>query len=128
MHRIAVVVAVIAVVLAGCAAAQTEAEKKREAFRLSHVPQTHRSRYLKANALIKDGDHYLREGMTALEQKNKIKYLSTAASKYSKAVNLLNKILAKTEDPTDRKFISHVIEDTQTNLREAVDLQPILDR
>jgi hypothetical protein len=71
MHRIAVVVAVIAVVLAGCAAAQTEAEKKREAFRLSHVPQTHRSRYLKANALIKDGDHYLREGMAALEQKNK---------------------------------------------------------
>ena len=127
MYRIVIVAIVVAVFLAGCTATQTGAEKRREAFRLSHVPQTHRSSYLKANALINNGDYYLRVGMTAPEQKNKIKYLDTAARKYGKAIVLLNEILAHTKDPTDRNFLSHVIEDTQTNLHEAVDLQPILD-
>ena len=127
MLRLVIAATALSIVVAGCGSTWTEAEAKREAFRLSHVPQGHKSSYLKANSLIRNADAYLREGLAATEKKNKVKYLTSAASKYSKAIDILKRILAETKEPDDRDFISHVIEDTSANREEAVNSMPILD-
>ena len=125
MFRFVLLTAVFIVVFAGCGSARVTGE--REAFRLSHVPDSHKSGYLRANSLINSGDYYLNEGLAAPEKKNKVKCLTTAAGKYGKALDILKEILAEVTDDTDREFITHVIEDTQSSLEEAVHSIPILD-
>ena len=52
MFKSFLAVAILTVFLAGCGTTRSEVELQREAFRLSHVPQTHKSTFLRANSLI----------------------------------------------------------------------------
>jgi hypothetical protein len=116
------------VILTGCSSPRTEAEKQREAFRLSHVPHSHRSTFLSANSLVSDGDHYYFEAMAMPELKHRSSLLHKAAAKYRKAILMMRDILPEVEDPTDKKYINDAISHTEASLEETVRALPIFEQ
>lgn len=127
MFRFFALTVVLVAVFTGCAMTRTDAEKQREAFRLSHVPKTERSAFLSANALITAGDHYYFEATVMPELKHKTSLLRKAASKYKAAVIKLRGMLPRIQDPTDRKYVSDTISHTEASLKEAVWALPIFE-
>ena len=127
MFKFLVAVTVLTVFLAGCSTPRSQIELQREAFRLSHVPQTHRSAFMSANSLIADGDHFYIEARAMPELKHRTSLLRKAAAKYRKAIMVLRNILPSVADPTDKKYISNTIKDTEASLEETVRALPIFE-
>ena len=86
MLRTALILGMVVVVVAGCASSQTEAQKRREAFRLAHIPKSESSRFLKANTLINNGDYYYFIAKDTPELKERKKNLKYACDNYRKAI------------------------------------------
>lgn len=126
--RVILILGMVAIIIAGCASTQTEAQKRREAFRLSHIPKSESSRFLKANTLINNGDYYYFLAVDTPELKDRKVYLKSACSNYRKAISRLEEIAAVLEDKTDRDYVRSVIEHTKASLEEAVRLLPIFQQ
>lgn len=127
MNKTWPVIFVIAILIIGCATPKTEAEKRREAFRLSRVPQTHQSAFLKANDCISAGDNLYFEARETRELKARSYLLHSAASNYRKAIVMLRKIHEEIEDTTDKGYIVSVLKHTESSLQETVRMLPIFE-
>ena len=127
MFKLLVAVTVLTVFLAGCSTPRSQVELQREAFRLSHVPHTHRSAFMSANSLIADGDHFYIEARAMPELKHRTSLLRKAAAKYRKAIMKLRDMLPSVADPTDKKYISDTINHTEASLEETVRALPIFE-
>jgi hypothetical protein len=125
MLRAILILGMAAIIIAGCASSKTEAQKRREAFRLAHIPKSESSRYLKASKLMSNGDYYYFRAKNTPEMKDRKAYLKSACSNYRKAITRLEEIAAVLEDKADREFVISVIDHTKAILEEAVRLLPI---
>jgi hypothetical protein len=128
MARAAAILGVVLIVITGCASTKTEAQKRREEFRLSHIPGSESSRFLKANVLINNGDYYYFLAVETPELKDRKGYLKSACDNYRKAISRMEEIAAILEDPTDREYVRSVIKHTKASLEEAVRLLPIFQQ
>ncbi len=128
MPRTILILGMVAIIIAGCASTQTEAQKRREAFRLAHIPKSESSRFLKANTLINNGDYYYFIAKDTPELKDRKKNLKYACDNYRKALTRLEEIAAVLEDKTDRGYVISVINHTKASLEEAVRLLPIFQQ
>ena len=128
MLRVTLILGLVAIVVAGCASTRTEAQKRREAFRLAHIPKSESSRFLKANTLINNGDYYYFLAVDTRELKDKKVHLKSACANYRKAITRLEEIAAGLEDKTDRGYVLSVINHTKASLEEAVRLLPIFQQ
>ena len=124
---IAFISALVAIFAFGCVSTKTEAQKRREAYRLAHVPKTQKSKFLSANNLINDGDTYYFEARSATEKKEKTRLLKKAGACYRKAITKMRDIVPHISDPADRNFVEDVIKHTEASLEETVRSRPMFE-
>jgi hypothetical protein len=124
---VALISALFAMFAFGCASSKTEAQKRREAYRLAHVPKTQKSKFMSANNLINDGDTYYFEAQSTGEKKEKTRLLKKAGACYRKAITKMRDIVPQIEDPADRNFVKDVIRHTEASLEEAVRSLPMFE-
>jgi len=122
-----VVIILFVIVAAGCVSSKTEAESRREAFRLSHVPKAHQSAFLKANGNINKGDSLYSQARSTRELKQRTRLLQAAADSYRKAIVMLRKIHEETSEDADKSFVIEVLRHTESSLQETVRMLPIFE-
>jgi hypothetical protein len=121
MARTLLAVLCTALLLGGCGiTARTDAEKQREAFRLSHVPSSERSAFLSGNSQATKADHLYAEATDARELKERRQLLASAAARYRDAIEIFEQMLGRIEDAADRKYVEDVIRHTRASLELTV--------
>ncbi len=127
MYRLVLAAAVLAILVPGCNSAESQAQKRREVFRVPHYASTARQEPTldRAGELLLEAAPYYHSAIAETDPIKKKRLFREAASRYQRALHELKALQARTKDPRRREELGLIIMQVQDDLNDSLRRMPI---